>query len=78
MGPAKQFKNMMTGGRWLASIVYLASIVATLAVAFSVKGLVGGILCIVFIVVQFLAMVWCVSDPLGPFWVRGSQGAARC
>jgi hypothetical protein len=112
---------MMTGGRWAASLVYVGSIIATLAVgafwgghvvvvvggccgggsgrrawprgrrrspagrqratslsrplkappsvpplthppapqiAFTVKGFVGGILCIVFIIVQFLAMVW--------------------
>ncbi|KIY99569.1 Vesicle transport protein SFT2B [Monoraphidium neglectum] len=58
MGPCKQMKRMMDHGRWLASIVYLVSIGATLAVAFTVKGLLGGILVIILLVIQFMAMIW--------------------
>jgi hypothetical protein len=61
MGARKQLSNMFTAGRWAASLVYVGAIIATLVVAFTVKGLPGGILVIVLLVVQFLAMVWCVN-----------------
>ena len=74
MGPTKQLKNMLSGGRWLASLVYLGAIVCTLAVAFTVKGLAGGILCIILIFVQFLAMLWYVMT-----YIPGGQDCLfRC
>jgi hypothetical protein len=63
MGPSKQFKNMTTGGRWAASLVYIGAIIATLAIAFTVKGIPGGILVIVFLVLQFMAALWWAFAP---------------
>lgn len=58
VGPTKQIKNMFDHGRLLATIVYLLAIVATLAIAFTVSGILGVIGCIVCVVVQFLAAAW--------------------
>ncbi|KAI8475287.1 MAG: Got1/Sft2-like family-domain-containing protein [Monoraphidium minutum] len=81
MGPAKQMKKMMEHGRWLASIVYLLTIGATLAVAFTTSGIVGGVLVIIFIVIQFLAMIWYCATyvPGGPeFLARCFGGCIPC
>jgi hypothetical protein len=58
VGPCKQARSMMESGRWVASLAYAAAIAATLAVAFTVHGVGGGVLVIILIVVQFLAFVW--------------------
>ncbi|GBF98320.1 alanine-glyoxylate transaminase [Raphidocelis subcapitata] len=68
MGPSKQFSNMTSGGRWAASLVYVGAIVATLVIAFTVKGIPGGVLVIVMIVLQFIAALWYCATyvPGGP------------
>jgi hypothetical protein len=49
---------MMQSGRWIASLVYLAAIAATLGVAFTIHGAAGGVLVVILLIVQFLAFVW--------------------
>ncbi|GBG00592.1 hypothetical protein Rsub_13323 [Raphidocelis subcapitata] len=58
MGPCRQLKSMMQSGRWIATTVYLAAIVGTLAVAFNVKGALGALLVLVLLVIQLAAFVW--------------------
>ncbi|KAF8073233.1 ACX4 [Scenedesmus sp. PABB004] len=59
VGPTKQCKNMVQPHRALATVVYLASIAATLAVAFTIG---SAILVIFLLIIQFMAMVWyCVT-----------------
>lgn len=61
VGFAKQIKTMFAPVRWLASTVFIASMVLTLVVAFLLKDA-GFVLCIVMCVVQFLALFWyCAS-----------------
>eukprot|EP00878_Enallax_costatus_P002238 GHUV01002411.1.p3 GENE.GHUV01002411.1~~GHUV01002411.1.p3 ORF type:complete len:166 (+),score=19.62 GHUV01002411.1:343-840(+) len=69
MGPVKQCKNMVQPHRALATIVYLLSIAATLAVAFTIGNV---ILVIILLIIQFLAMIWyCVT------YVPGGQEFLR-
>lgn len=66
MGPKKQCQNMFDSGRWIATVVYLGAIAATLAVAFTIGNF---ILVIVFLIIQFLAMIWyCIT------YIPGGQG----
>jgi len=58
VGPKRQFKNMFENHRFLATAVYLAAIAATLAIAFTVSGVLGVVGCIVTVVLQFLAAGW--------------------
>jgi hypothetical protein len=58
MGPLKQLRSMLASGRWIATLVYVVSIAATLAVAFTVHGIAGVALVLVLLVVQLLAFVW--------------------
>lgn len=53
-----QMKSMMESGRWIATIIYLLAIAGTLAVAFSVGGLLGVILVIILLIIQLAAMIW--------------------
>jgi hypothetical protein len=69
MGPCNQLKKMLEQGRWIASTVYLVSIAATLAVAFTLKGVLGGVLVLVLLVVQLACLVWYCST-----YVPGGQG----
>ncbi|KAG2486547.1 hypothetical protein HYH03_014848 [Edaphochlamys debaryana] len=69
MGPVKQCQRMMEEQRILATIVYVASIAGTLAVAFT-TGNAG--LCLIMLVIQLLALVWyCVT------WIPGGQAALK-
>ena len=58
MGPAKQCKSMMDSGRIYATGIYLAAIATTLAVAFTLSGVAGFALVIVFLVIQFCAFAY--------------------
>jgi membrane-bound ClpP family serine protease len=58
MGPAKQCKNMFSEGRLYATLTYLGAIAATLAVAFTLSGVAGFALVIVFLVIQFIAFAY--------------------
>ena len=58
MGPAKQCKNMFDQGRIYATLTYLGAIAATLAVAFTLSGVAGFALVIVFLVIQFVAFAY--------------------
>ncbi|CAF0944505.1 unnamed protein product [Adineta steineri] len=55
MGPMKQLKKMFDSSRLIATIVFLASIVMTLISALVIK---SGILVLIFVIVQFLALGW--------------------
>lgn len=72
VGPQKQIKNMFENHRLLATIVYLLAIVATLAIAFSVSGILGVVGCIVCVVVQFLAAAW-----YGLTYIPGGQDCLK-
>jgi hypothetical protein len=72
VGPAKQLKNMTTNHRLLATAVYLIAIAATLAIAFTVSGILGVVGCIVCVVVQFLAAAW-----YGLTYIPGGQDCLK-
>ncbi|KAH7036060.1 Got1/Sft2-like family-domain-containing protein [Linnemannia elongata] len=55
IGPGKQIKTMFAPVRMVASIVFLAMIVATLIVAFTIK---ATLLCLILCIIQFLALFW--------------------
>ncbi|KAF9422306.1 hypothetical protein BGZ94_008598 [Podila epigama] len=55
IGPAKQLKTMFAPVRMVASIVFLALIVVTLIVAFTVG---SALLCLILCIIQFLALFW--------------------
>lgn len=55
MGPVSQIKKMFASTRWIATVVMLASLILTLVSAFVLD---SGILVLLFIVIQFLAMLW--------------------
>ena len=48
-------KRMFDSKRWLSTVIYLASIVLTLVSAWKLHSV---ILCLVFIIIQFLALIW--------------------
>lgn len=58
MGPASQCKNMFHKNRALATCIYLGSLIATMVVAFTVKGSSTGILVLVLVGVQAAALLW--------------------
>jgi hypothetical protein len=58
VGPKRQVKNMFENHRLLATVVYLVAIAATLAIAFTVSGILGVVGCIICVTVQFLAAAW--------------------
>lgn len=58
MGPCRQLRSMLQSGRWIATTAYLLSMAGTLAVAFTVGGVLGVVLVIALLIVQLLAMVW--------------------
>ncbi|GLI61304.1 hypothetical protein VaNZ11_003658 [Volvox africanus] len=69
MGPVKQCQRMLEEKRILATIVYIAAIAATLAVAFTTR---NAILCLIMLVIQILALVWyCIT------WIPGGQAALK-
>ncbi|KAG0375531.1 hypothetical protein BGX24_008972 [Mortierella sp. AD032] len=55
IGPGKQMRTMFAPVRMVASIVFLAMIVVTLIVAFTIK---SSVLCVVLCIIQFLALFW--------------------
>ncbi|KAG0294351.1 hypothetical protein BGZ96_001346 [Linnemannia gamsii] len=55
IGPGKQIKTMFAPVRMVASIVFLALIVITLIVAFTLK---NAILCLILCIIQSLALFW--------------------
>ena len=55
VGPKKQFKNMTDKTRLGTTIVYVLSLVGTLVSAFVLK---KAIVVLLFIIVQFLALIW--------------------
>ncbi|KAG0300458.1 hypothetical protein BGZ97_003225 [Linnemannia gamsii] len=55
IGPGKQIKTMFAPVRMVASIVFLAMLVVTLIVAFTLQ---NAILCLILCIVQFLALFW--------------------
>ncbi|CAF3363520.1 unnamed protein product [Rotaria sp. Silwood1] len=55
MGPLNQLKKMFDATRWIATLVFLASIIMTLVSALAIK---SGVLVLIFIIVQFLALAW--------------------
>ncbi|CCW61317.1 unnamed protein product [Phytomonas sp. EM1] len=54
-GPMYQLKNMFNEYRWIASIVYLLSMLLTLIAALSTK---SGFLVLFLCIIQYLAMWW--------------------
>jgi hypothetical protein len=59
VGFKKQIKTMFAPVRWLASVIFLGTLVATLVVAFTIQ---LGPLCIVLCVIQWMALFWyCAS-----------------
>ncbi|KXZ53220.1 hypothetical protein GPECTOR_7g1113 [Gonium pectorale] len=69
MGPVKQCQRMLEEKRILATIVYIAAIAGTLAVAFT-TGNAG--LCLIMLIIQLLALIWyCLT------WVPGGQAAIK-
>jgi hypothetical protein len=54
-GPMKQLKKMFEESRWIATLVFLVSMVMTLISAFVIK---IPALCVVFCIIQYLAMLW--------------------
>ncbi|GFR48075.1 hypothetical protein Agub_g9913 [Astrephomene gubernaculifera] len=69
MGPVKQCQRMFEEKRILATIVYIAAIAGTLAVAFTTG---NAALCLIMLVIQLLALVWyCLT------WVPGGQAALK-
>lgn len=58
VGPKRQLKTLFENHRLLATSVYLVSIAATLAIAFTVSGILGVVGCIICVVCQFLAAAW--------------------
>eukprot|EP01023_Acetabularia_acetabulum_P009189 TRINITY_DN14065_c0_g1_i4.p2 TRINITY_DN14065_c0_g1~~TRINITY_DN14065_c0_g1_i4.p2 ORF type:complete len:165 (-),score=14.45 TRINITY_DN14065_c0_g1_i4:1526-2020(-) len=72
MGPLKQFKRMFKYNRWIASLVYVGSIILTLVVAFAMKN--SGFLVLILVVIQFCAMIWYILT-----YVPGGQAMlGRC
>ncbi|CAF4459488.1 unnamed protein product [Rotaria socialis] len=55
MGPLNQLKKMFDSTRWIATVVFLASVVMTLVSALVIK---IGVLVLIFVIVQFLALAW--------------------
>lgn len=55
MGPWNQIQRMFDSKRWLSTVIYLVAIVLTLISAWKLHSV---ILCIIFIVIQFLALTW--------------------
>lgn len=55
IGPFKQIKRMFDGQRWIASTIYLSSLVLTLVSALVFHSV---ILCLICIVVSFCAFIW--------------------
>lgn len=54
-GPMRQLKNMFHSKRIVATLIYLATLIGTLVVAFTVDS-VPAVICM--IIVQFLALIW--------------------
>ncbi|CAF1021253.1 unnamed protein product [Brachionus calyciflorus] len=55
MGPVSQLKKMFATTRIIATIIVLASFVATILCAVLLK---NPILCLIFVIIQFFAMLW--------------------
>jgi len=55
MGPLNQLKKMFDPTRLIATIVFIASLVMTLISALVIK---IGVLVLLFVIVQFLALIW--------------------
>ena len=55
VGPAKQCSSMLDSKRWIATTVYIASLIFTLLAAFLVK---SRLLCLACIIIQYLALAW--------------------
>jgi len=59
VGFKKQIKTMFAPVRWLASAIYLGTLVLTLVVAFTLK---IPVLCLILCIIQWLALFWyCAS-----------------
>ncbi|KAI9023235.1 SFT2-domain-containing protein [Hyaloraphidium curvatum] len=59
VGPWKQLKMMFDSTRWLTSLIFITSIIATLVVAFTLNSV---ILSVIFMIIEFLAFTWyCLS-----------------
>lgn len=54
-GPVRQFKSMFSEGRWIASVVYIVSMVLTIVFAVVLD---SGILTIIMSIVQLAALGW--------------------
>ncbi|AYU75987.1 Got1/Sft2-like family [Leishmania donovani] len=54
-GPARQFKSMFNEGRWIASTVYIITMVLTLLCAVLLH---SGLLTILMSIIQLLALAW--------------------
>jgi hypothetical protein len=55
VGPTKQCASMMDSSRWLATSIYLGSLILTLLAAFLLK---SRFVCLLCIIVQYGALVW--------------------
>lgn len=54
-GPVKQFKSMFSEGRWIASVIYIISMVLTIVCAVVLD---SGILTIIMCIIQLAALGW--------------------
>ncbi|KAG0022237.1 hypothetical protein BGZ81_008618 [Podila clonocystis] len=75
IGPAKQIKTMFAPVRMVASIVFIAMMLATLVVAFTLRN--PALLCIILCIIQFLALFWYSASyiPYGRAAIRKVVGS---
>jgi len=57
IGPLRQFKNMVKPVRLIASLIFVSSMIMTFVAIFVFE---NSILVIIFVIVQFCALVWYV------------------
>lgn len=74
-GPMRQLKSMFSEGRWIATLVYLLSMILTIVVAVVLK---SGILVIFCCLIQFCAMWWYFLSyiPFARTAIRGAVNSA--
>ena len=73
IGPKRQLRSAFAKKRVLATVLFLGAIAATLAVALTLH---STILCIVFIIIQFCALVWYTASYI-PFAQAAISSAVK-
>ncbi|KAK7198384.1 Got1/Sft2-like family [Novymonas esmeraldas] len=74
-GPVRQFKSMFNEGRWIASTVYIITMVLTILCAVLLN---SGLLTILMSVIQLLALAWYILSyiPFARDLVKGAISGA--